>query len=279
LRFYGAGVLITIPRIQHNRKEISEMKEEIFVRQPFKTKEEWLGLRQIGGSDASAILGFNPYKNNLELWRNKVEVTASRSNKDLEKDNFYIRYGIACEPALRYIFAWDYYGLMQVYHNPNEILYRKDKPYLTATLDGELEVLESFEFTSYWKSHYNKKDNDDNILSPQPFILKKGMRGVLEIKTTEVLSSMHKEKWHNSIPQNYYIQTLHYLNVTGYDFVILVAQLKFVDKFGVMTKETRQYGFLRAGREADLAYLEAEEDKFWNEYVVKKVEPPLIIKL
>jgi hypothetical protein len=46
-----------------------------------------------------------------------------------------------------------------------------------------------------------------------------------------------------------------------------------------MTKETRQYGFLRAGREADLAYLEAEEDKFWNEYVVKKVEPPLIIKL
>ncbi len=99
------------------------MKEEIFVRQPFKTKEEWRGLRRIGGSDASAILGFNPYKNNLELWRNKVEVTASRSNKDLEKDNFYVRYGIACELAVRYILAWDYYGFMQVYHNPNEILY------------------------------------------------------------------------------------------------------------------------------------------------------------
>ena len=143
------------------------MKEEIFVRQPFKTKEEWRGLRQIGGSDASAILGFNPYKNNLELWRNKVEVTASRSNKDLEKDNFYIRYGIACEPALRYIFAWDYYGLMQVYHNLNEILYRKDKPYLTPPLDGELEVLESFEFTVIGSPITTRK-YDDNILSPQP---------------------------------------------------------------------------------------------------------------
>ena len=72
------------------------MKEEIFVRQPFKTKEEWRGLRQIGGSDASAILGFNPYKNNLELWRNKVEVTASRSNKDLEKTIFtYVTVSLA----------------------------------------------------------------------------------------------------------------------------------------------------------------------------------------
>ena len=64
--------------------------------------------------------------------------------------------------------------------------------------------------------------------------------------------------------------------VTTHDFVATTIVCRQVR---VMTKETRQYGFLRAGREADLAYLEAEEDKFWNEYVVKKVEPPLIIKL
>ena len=36
---------------------------------------------------------------------------------------------------------------------------------------------------------------------------------------------MSKEKWHNAIPENYYIQILHYLNITKYDFVILVAEV------------------------------------------------------
>jgi len=248
------------------------MKEnKAFVRQPYKTEEEWLRLRKLGGSDASAVVGYNPYKTNLQLWQEKVGI---RIEKDI--DNPFTRYGIAVEEPLRKIFAADYVNLLEVTHT-KEVLARKDKPYLTASLDGELEVLEDFRFTSYWKSYYVDTDNDDKqYLTPQPILLTKGMKGVLEVKTTAVLSSMHKEKWYNSIPQNYYVQTLHYLNVTNYDFVILVAQLKFEDKYGVMTKETRQYGFLKVGREADLSYLEQQEDKFW-ECVVKEIEPPLLI--
>lgn len=35
--------------------------------------EEWLKARtKIGGSDASAIMGMNPYKSNVELWKEKA---------------------------------------------------------------------------------------------------------------------------------------------------------------------------------------------------------------
>ena len=38
----------------------------------FDSMEEWLVNRKgIGGSDASAILGLNPYKTNQELWMEK----------------------------------------------------------------------------------------------------------------------------------------------------------------------------------------------------------------
>ena len=35
-------------------------------------REDWLKHRtKIGGSDASAILGKNPYKTNVELWKDR----------------------------------------------------------------------------------------------------------------------------------------------------------------------------------------------------------------
>jgi predicted phage-related endonuclease len=104
--------------------------------------------------------------------------------------------------------------------------------------------------------------------------LKKGMHGILEVKTTTVLNSMHKEKWGDSVPQNYFIQTLHYLNVTKWDFVILVALLRF-DYGNNIFSQLRQYGYLASDRLEDMRYLEAEEDKWWNEYYLKSQEPPL----
>ena len=37
------------------------------------SREKWLEARSnyIGGSDASAVIGLNPYKTNLELWQEK----------------------------------------------------------------------------------------------------------------------------------------------------------------------------------------------------------------
>lgn len=219
----------------------------------------------IGGSDSSAILGLNPYRTNLELWQSKLGI---KSFDNI--DNKFTIYGKATEEHIRGIFKADYVNILKVSYF-EEVLVRKDKPYLRASLDGELGALQDFSFMSYWKKHYNKESE----IVPKPIIIKKGMKGVLEIKTTEVLSSMHKEKWNNQIPMNYYTQVLHYLNVTGYDFVILVAQLTWEDNLGVRTKETRHYGFLKEGREIDLKYLEEQEDIFWNEYILKGIEPPL----
>lgn len=39
------------------------------------TREEWLQLRRkgIGGSDASVIMGKNPYRSILQLWKKRQE--------------------------------------------------------------------------------------------------------------------------------------------------------------------------------------------------------------
>lgn len=246
----------------------------IFIREPCANKEEWLQKRGhgVGGSDASCIIAQNPYKTNLQLWQEKMGLVEPEDISDKP----YVIYGLNAENPIRRIFEFDYTNTLKVSHS-NEILFREDKPYIRGSLDGELEVLEDFSLMSYWKPYYNKEATNEANIVPEPIDLVKGMRGVLEIKTTEIVSSMHKEKWHNSIPMNYYVQCLHYLLITNYDFVILRAQLKHCDNNGVITLDTRDYGFLREGREVDLEYLEKEIDYFWLENIQKGVEPPLKI--
>ena len=54
------------------------------------SREEWLQNRQrIGGSDASAILGMNPYRTNVELWQIK---TGQLVPEDIS-DKPYVKYG------------------------------------------------------------------------------------------------------------------------------------------------------------------------------------------
>lgn len=85
---------------------------------------------------------------------------------------------------------------------------------------------------------------------------------------------MQKEKWKNRIPDNYYCQVLHYLNVTGYSFAILKAQLKY--EYGDEVRlETKHYKILRQDVEEDIKMLEKAEIEFWNEYVLKDKRPPL----
>ena len=48
--------------------------EEIYKIYDFKDEKEWLSGRMngIGGSDASAVVGVNPYKTNIELFEEKT---------------------------------------------------------------------------------------------------------------------------------------------------------------------------------------------------------------
>ena len=101
-----------------------------------------------------------------------------------------------------------------------------------------------------------------------------GRKGILEIKTTEILNSTQILKWKNCIPDNYYIQVLHQLFVTGYDFAIVKAQLKF--SYDGLRLETRHYTIERNEVIQDMTYLLKKEIAFWK-CVTQKVKPNLIL--
>lgn len=194
----------------------------------FDSMEEWLVNRKgIGGSDASAILGLNPYKTNQELW---MEKKGQMSPVDISGKS-YVKYGNDAEPLLRALFALDYPEYKVEYYDNNMIINKK-YPWAHASLDGEL-------------------------MDPD------GRRGILEIKTTNILQSMQWEKWDNRIPDNYYIQVLHYLLVTEYDFVVLKAQLRRV-RDGEVRLTTKHYHIEREEVLSDIKMLKEEEEAFWH---------------
>ena len=207
----------------------------------FDSKEEWLKHRtRIGGSDASAILGMNPWKSNIELWLEKT----GQSTPDDISDKDCVKYGVAAEPLLRELFALDFPEYEVEYFGDNMIL-NDDYPFGAASLDGELTEKET------------------------------GRKGILEIKTTNILQSMQKEKWKDRIPDNYYIQLLHYLLVTEFDFAVLKAQLK--SEFnGEIYIQTKHYKIERAEVQADIEFLESSEREFWKQ-VQERKRPGLIL--
>lgn len=201
--------------------------------------DEWLNARHgIGGSDASAVMGLNPYKTNEELW---LEKTGQLMPEDIS-DKDYVKYGHDAEPLLRELFALDHPQYKVEYYDNNMI--RNDKyPWAHASLDGEL-------------------------IDPA------GRRGVLEIKTTNILQSMQREKWKGQIPDNYYIQVLHYLLVTEYEFAELKAQLKSVWQ-GEIRLQTQHYHIERKDVERDIKFLCEKEEQFWK--MMKKNQKPALI--
>ena len=70
-----------------------------------KDRKEWLENRKrIGGSDASAIVGLNPYMSNVDLWEIK---TGRREQEDISEKS-YVKYGTEAEKHLRELFRLDY---------------------------------------------------------------------------------------------------------------------------------------------------------------------------
>lgn len=193
------------------------------------SREEWLKARgqHIGGSEAASVLGLNPYQTNTDLWRIK---TGQRAAEDISAKP-YVRYGHDAEPLLRELFKLDFPEL-EVGYTENNLFVNSRYPWAHASLDGWL------------------RDRE-------------GRTGILEIKTTEILQSMQREKWNKQVPDNYYVQLLHYMLVLEADFAILKAQLKY-DFDGNIYLGTRHYYFDCVDVEEDLRILEAHEREFWK---------------
>ena len=192
------------------------------------SREEWLAKRTsyIGGSDAACIVGLNPWKSNVQLWDEKT----GRSRPDDISGKSFVKYGNEAEEHLRALFALDY-PRYKVEYQPHNLWLNDEYPWAHSSLDGWLVDKET------------------------------GRRGVLEIKTTNILHSMQKEKWDHRIPDGYFCQVLHYLAVTGFDFAILKAQLRY-DYDGEIFLNTKHYEIERAEVEADIEYLMDAERRF-----------------
>lgn len=207
----------------------------------YKSRDEWLAARTsyIGGSDAACILGLNPWKSNTQLW---AEKTGQARAKNLG-DNPLVRYGAEAEEHLRELFRLDF-PEMAVEYQPDNMVTNDEYPFAHASLDG-------------W------------MTDPE------GKKGVLEIKTATISNRTQADKWKDGIPDNYYVQVLHYLMVTGWDFAIVKAQLKH--EGGEMPwSETKHYRIDRADVEAEIEYL-AEKEAEFAEHIKTKTAPATIL--
>lgn len=207
-------------------------------------EKDWHNARHkgIGGSDVASILGLNPYKTNVELWREK---TGRTKPSDISQKPC-VQYGKKAEDYLREIFILDY-PEYEVCHRPYDIHIHNDYDFIRASLDGEI------------------------LTKINP------TKGILEIKTTEIRRSVDWEKWRGKIPMNYFCQTLHYMLIDpDYKFCKLKAQIKHKDNFREIEHITRHYHILREKHQKDIDYLLEKELEFW-EYVKADKEPPLLL--
>ena len=206
-------------------------------------RKSWLSHREnrIGGSDAACIVGMNPYKSNVELWEEK---TGKKQADDIS-DKPYVRYGTEAEEHLRALFALDF-PQYKISYDENNMWVNDKYPFAHASLDAWLE------------------DED-------------GRKGILEIKTTNILQSMQKEKWNNRIPDNYYCQILWYLGVTEFDYAILKSQLRY-DYSGDIFLTTKHYFIEREDVEDDIEYLLSKGSDFFENIKMNK-KPSLVLPL
>lgn len=205
-------------------------------------REDWLKARQnqgIGGSEAGTVLGMNKYQTNVDLWELK---TGRRQAEDLSNKPA-VMYGKNAEEHLRELFKLDYPEYQVDYHE-FDIFVNDKHPFIFATLDGELTAPD-------------------------------GSRGILEIKTTTIQNSNQWDEWDNKIPDSYYVQVLHQMAATGWDFAILKAYIRYHSDDEIRAT-VRHYRVDRKDVQEEIDFLIQQEAIFWQAVKDDK-RPPLIL--
>ena len=104
---------------------------------PYNSREEWLAargeIRGIGGSDAATAVGLGKRKSVVQLWREKSGRAMAKDLSGLE----YVQLGVKTEGPMRELFA-AMHPELEVVHRPYDIYHQTERPWLFATLDGEL---------------------------------------------------------------------------------------------------------------------------------------------
>lgn len=163
-------------------------KEISFTGTPEENNNAWHEQRDrgVGGSDVGVIMGVNPYKGIMTLWREK---TGKTKPEDISHKPAIIL-GNAVEPALRAEYAYRHPDVRV--EEPQYMLQDEEHPWRQASLDGVLTY------------------EDDS-------------KEVLEIKTVGMSSAKYWEP--DTVPISYACQVLHYMAVSGYRRAQLIAMI------------------------------------------------------
>lgn len=196
----------------------------------------------LGGSDVSCIIGLNKYKSKYDLW---LEKTGQIEREKI--DNEAIRMGNRLESVLFELFKNTHLTEYETIIDDTRYVHKK-YPFLVGHIDGLL------------------KKRVANEL------------GVLEIKTTTIQNKNMLENWQGKIPDNYYCQILHYMNVCNLDFAIVYVYMNIYPDSEYHRQEIKEYYFSRSEQQDSIDYLEKSCVDFWNENVLKNIQPELVSK-
>lgn len=231
-------------RINHDTNGDTAMKIEgnFDIYYP-KNDDDWLQHRGIGGSTAGAILGANPWMSKLDLyasWKSRFTATEKTKTDATER-------GHRVEPIIRADFANRHpeYKVIDPPKN-NWVFINRTRPYMTVSLDGVL---------------WNKEEGF----------------GVWEGKSHEIRNREDANEWASGkIPQTYYVQVLHEMNVPEWHYVWLTAYLihnRYDDEGNKHFDHIEIRDYLITDRDEGVAKDKAIElrkvQRFYEEYLVE----------
>lgn len=238
------------------------------TREHYPDKASWLKGRKgsIGASDASCILGVNPWASVDKLYNEKVGLVDVIDISDKPA----VKFGTDAEEHIRNLVAMDFPECV-MFSRPFDILHHDIYTFITATLDGVMVYkacpIEAIDLESM--------DHIPAELLQYIFLL--------EVKTGSFRSLSDLEEWENGmIPQHYFCQVVQQLIVTGYPKALVVARLKreaFKDADDGLPEVRWYYRWVYANSPNVIESMQTiiEADILFQKHVETKTRPDTII--
>ena len=149
----------------------------IFAKTVHMSRTQWLMERRNGicGSDASVVLGINPYRSILHLWKDKTGEVPIEEN-----ENQYTYFGNVLEPVVKKEFTKRTGLKVRV---KNAILQNEKYPFMLADLDGivkdengDLAVFEAKTASAYKEDIWKKGVPEEYIAQVQHYLCVTGFK-------------------------------------------------------------------------------------------------------
>ena len=214
------------------------VKQDLAIPTKDLPREDWLRLRQsgIGGSDISAIMGFNPYKTAYDLYHDKINDVVEDAQSDAAYWGTILEGVVAKEYALRNDCKVQKVNYMIRHPKFDFALANIDRAVINPSISGNVRL------------------KDGKLTTDK----------LLEVKTaSEYMKNVWGDEASDQVPDNYNLQCQWYMGITGVDECDL-ALLLGGNKY-------RQYNIKFDAELFEIMIDEAQN--FWVNHVLARVEP------